>query len=155
MIKEFIKHQIYDTCIELFFSAIEKNFSRSRKGDSIPHVGEFYRLVSHNYGDEHYHNCFVKSIEYRGTDASHYCIVYITYEYSTGKDIIGLNEVETYLNNNDIKLDSVGEDEEDDVYSIAFGDETNIKDLFENDDIEFLESDGVMALNSKYYVFYK
>jgi hypothetical protein len=105
-------------------------------------------MISHNYGDEHYHNSTVKSIEHRGSDDSHYSIVYVIYEYATGKDIIGLNEIETYLNDEGI-------DDEDDEITAAIEDGMSIGDLFENDDIEFLESDGVIALNSKYYVFYK
>lgn len=143
MIKAFIKHQIYDTCIDIFFTKVSKNFNRLTYGESIPRVGEFYRLISHSYGDEHYHNCYVKSIEYQVTDASNYCIVYVTYERSTGNDIIGLSELDSYLDDLEFNDDDI-------IY-----DDTSISDLFENDDIEFFESDGVIALNSKYYVFYK
>lgn len=145
MIKTILKHYIYEISLNVLFSKLMQNFN-----DAIDHVipqaGDTYSIISHMYGDEHYHNCIIKKVEIRGSNLAPYAIVYATYEYSTGCDLDDLNYNEEY------ESDELYEYDDD---MIIIDDNQSITDLIDNEDLEFFEGDGIIALNSKYYQFIK
>jgi hypothetical protein len=140
MISTVIKHFIYDLCIDAIFGSICNNFEVNKK-TVVPVVGQFYRQISHIYGDEHYHNCVVKRVESRDGGDIPYHIISVTYEYATGLDLEAIQD----------KIDSFGSDDDYELYTVD--EDRSISDLFDEDDLEFLEMEGLIALNSKYYRF--
>lgn len=143
MVKIALKHYIYEISIDIFFRKLMQNFNVASKPD-VPVVGDFYRKASHVYGDEHYHNCTVKKVETRGDNITPYHIVYLTYEYSSGSDLEDVHYSEIF-----------DEEDLDDDDVIELDENSTIGDLIDSEDLEFFEGDGVIALNSKYYQFYK
>lgn len=139
MIKIALKHFLYELSIDILFNKLIQNFNASND-DSVPKVGDFIKRASHIYGDEHYYNCVVKSVETRGASAEPYHIVSLTYEFSSGADLD-----ELYYNDEEMLED------EDDMLMI---DSTQtLADLIDREDLEFVEGDGYIVLNSKYYTF--
>ena len=77
MIKVFIKHHIYERCINVLFNTISRNFVRP-KPDRFK-IGEFWRQIEYYYSNKqypiYYHNCTI--LEQRTTTT-----ITIQYEYA-------------------------------------------------------------------------
>ncbi len=141
MIKIALKHFLYELSIDILFNKLIQNFN-ALTDESIPKKGDFIKRASHIYGDEHYYNCVVKNVETCGSSIDSYHIVYLTYESSSGADLD-----ELYYNDEELIED------EDDMVMI---DSTQtLADLIDKEDLEFVEGDGYIVLNSKYYVFHR
>jgi hypothetical protein len=139
MLKTALKHFIYDICIDVAFRNVIKNFKS--KDSSILKVGDFFRMVSHIYADECYYNCIINSVEERiNANGEKYDLIFITYDSYGGEDLAEMQE--------DI------DDFDDDDVIIINGTDT-ISELFDEGDIEFIEYDGSVALNTLYYNFYR
>lgn len=140
MIKTTLKHFFYDISIDLLFNKLIDNFNVI-DSNQIPRVGDFYKRASHIYGDEHYYNCVVKRVDVRGESDNPYHIICLTYEYSTGFDL------DEFYNDSDMF------DDEDEMIMIETS--QTLADLVDAEDLEFVEGDGYIVLNSKYYTFHQ
>ena len=68
MIKIFIKHYIYDLCIDIIFSKIMRNFDNGDSGKK-PRPGDFYSKISSLYQDENYYNNALFKLKNGGGEA--------------------------------------------------------------------------------------
>lgn len=138
-----LKYYIYELCIDVAFKVAIRNFN-IKDADEIPHVGDFYRTISHIYADEYYNNCTIQSVENRvNSKGESYFLVYVSYESRGGSDIDDLND----------EMETMSEDDEIDVVIIE--NMNDVSQMFDDGDIEFIEYGDCIALNSKYYNFFK
>lgn len=138
-----LKHYIYEMCIDVAFRSLIRNFNVKNASD-IPHVGDFYRTVSHIYADEYYNNCTIQSVEQRvNSNGIAYFLIYVSYESRGGADIEEMND----------ELESMSDDDELEV--IVIENMNDVSQMFDEGDVEFIEYGDCIALNSEYYNFYK
>jgi len=156
MIKTFVKHCIYDFCIDIFFNRVSRNFKNSRS-NKLPKAGEFYSRVVHKYDDETYHNCIVTGLEERTNNSNeNYYIITIKYEYCNGSIFDDDAKMEEEINAN---LGGFVYDEDLDEEEIEMLNdedaEKNHKDWMDDDKIDAAEFGSGLNLNYNFFDFYR
>jgi hypothetical protein len=152
MIKTFVKHQIYDYCIHIFFNNIVSNFHK-KSSTGIPVVGGFYSKVLHKYDDETYFNCIVTNIEQRkNSKHKDYLIITIKYDYCEGGIFDNDNVMEAEMERNFQALIDEGEIDEE---ALGGNYEEVYKEWMDNNEIYGAQYGGGMSLNYNFFYFYE
>lgn len=155
MIKTFVKHQIYDFCIDIFFNRIKSNFNGNAFG-KIPKVGEFYSRIVHKFDDEEYHRCVITGVEKRRNSSNKdYYVITIKYEWCSGIVFGDDERMREEIERNFESLLEETEVSEDGFLYDENGSEKVYREWMDNNEIDSAQFGGGMSINHNFFRFYK
>lgn len=136
MLKVILNHYIWDMGLNIFFDNVKKNFAVTKQ-KIVPRIGDYFKKISNIYSNECFHDCIVVEVEARKTATETYYLVHVSYASYSGDHYVDTADYE----------DEMPDDDSDII------DDEELNEMFDNGDVECIDMDGIIILNSQFYKF--
>lgn len=136
MLKVILTHYIWDMGLNIFFDNVKKNFSIAKQ-KIVPKIGDYFKRISNLYTSECFHDCIVVEVEERKIATETYYLVHVSYASYSGDHNVDTANYE----------DEMPDDDSDII------DDEKLNEMFDNGDVECIDMDGIIILNSQFYKF--